>query len=296
MDETVLLGLGPSEDSPFGRMRCARSRVALHYPRFKPLELSDPEFSYALRRTLLSNFDNLVSPGGSCFGCGKPDHATHFLACSANSRQSIATKRHTAIKLALAWYMKDSGREVVMERVVGEGTIADIIACINGVDDAIDVKVTALPAPRVHPMPLPLPHEVLEQLSTPSVVRHPQFQHFWEDTCDDAIHPLSKQLRTYRKLATDMVVHHHTRKEENAKRARYARVDVNVRPFVLTAEGGVGPSARGIIDDLTELAPGGPAEKSLFRKRLLGRLSILLLRYAHQMTADACGSSRAHRR
>ena len=73
---------------------------------------------------------------------------------------------------------------------------------------------------------------------------------------------------------------------ERAKRAHYGKAFQDVIPFIISANGSLGPSAKSLLDCLTQLShPDDIGARSTWRKDILGRLSLVLIRAGGRIAA-----------
>ena len=92
-------------------------------------------------------------------------------------------------------------------------------------------------------------------------------------------------------MNTDASVGKTIAKMEKTKRRKYIRGGVAVFPFVLSAQGVVGPAARALLDVVVSNFSSAPSEQAIFRSALYRRLSVCLIQFAHRMSVVAARSS-----
>ena len=255
--------------------------------------LSNNHARYALRRTLLSPFADITTASGPCPRCSCPDHPTHHLACRITG--PLRTIRHTAIKDIIIHKIRESGKEARAEEVVGmlvdQGNgpvrvIADITTILDGHRENLDVTIRHIP-PLEAAFPTPQPAEIQAALDASRLIRpdrlHPVLS--WDDIDDDGpIHPVVQNIRMFRRLASDKVIHPVIRAAEAQKRAHYAKVHQSVLPVTITANGVLSASARAAFNSLAvQSNPSSTTEQVKFRDRLIHRLSVSLIQHACRM-------------
>ena len=104
---------------------------------------------------------------------------------------------------------------------------------------------------------------------------------------DALTHPDVKRISTFRRLAWEAGVLPGIRAMHSDKVRHYQRAGVSVTPLILTAGGSISEVFRDTIHNLCFNAnPSDGNERSDFRRRLNGRLAIILLRFAHFMAID----------
>jgi hypothetical protein len=174
------------------------------------------------------------------------------------------------------------------EQHVAEGIVTDIQVVLNGNLENIDVGVTSV---RPTEMPLVWPSEsevaqaiVLDDAHGP---QHPMF--FWEDHTHENSHPDSRRIRKFRELASAKTVGGTTRHMEGLKRQHYG--NVGVYPFILSAGGALGASAKALMDTMTSLSSQQVGDQSASRRRIVGRLAVLLIRAATRLNVASAQSA-----
>jgi hypothetical protein len=251
--------------------------------------LSDPQVRYALRRTLLSPFREIVSPDGVCPRCnGCPDHPTHHLACRTTG--PLRTLRHTAIKDILVSKVRDTGKDARPEAVVGHflsngiqvSVRNDITAILNDRIENIDVGIVSIPTPPPH-IPLPTPAELASPpTDQPAPNLHPALQ--WDEEEINGVHPQVKLIRKFRQILTDRIIYPVIRDAEKRKRDHYAKVDQSVYPFIISANGTLSSSSRTAIENIAvQFSAHNIMEQVRFRDSIIHRLSVALIQHASRM-------------
>jgi hypothetical protein len=254
--------------------------------------LSRTDLRYAIRRTLLSPFAELMTDAAGCRRCvGINNHPTHHLSCKATG--PLRTVRHTAIRDILVSKIIETGREVRTEQVVGSyednhqtthSIRNDISAVIDGNNENIDVSIIAIPPPSAALRP-PSPSEVQAALTHDRAHHqqlHPVMQ--WDEPDEGSTHPQVAFIRKFRQLFLSQQVYPHIRTAEDKKRTKYAKAGASVFPFIITANGAVGPSARAAIDGIAiSFNSSNVLEQARFRERLMNRLSVALAQFGSRM-------------
>ena len=96
--------------------------------------------------------------------------------------------------------------------------------------------------------------------------------------------PVVQNIRMFRRLASDKVIHPVIRAAEAQKRAHYAKVHQSVLPVTITANGVLSASARAAFNSLAvQSNPSSTTEQVKFRDRLIHRLSVSLIQHACRM-------------
>ncbi len=256
--------------------------------------LKDEETRYALRKILLSPFQETYTKSMTCFNteCNRPCTPSHHLVCkhTAPSR----TIRHTAMVNALADRLRTvlGSGAVAVEEVVGTTNnvirSADIVANVQDSRRNIDVAITT--ARTVPTTGWPGPNTVkaaveadLQAQAQRVPLRTRTF--FWdtETLTTSPTRPTKATLtvRKFRELALAASVGIDIGTESQRKRARYGTLGVT--PFILTAGGGIGPEAMDLLDTVTELRSTDNDSRRTFRNHMLGHFSIILLRAASRI-------------
>ena len=133
--ERIFRGLATYDQVRFDENRCPLARGWLHaFPNMAHLVIACQELRYALRRTLLSAFEDCVARSKRC---GRPgcrwtgeDHPMHHLQCAQNGL--TRTHRHTAVISTIMWALQEAGcADVQREQPVGEGLRADVVAVLD---------------------------------------------------------------------------------------------------------------------------------------------------------------------
>ena len=194
--------------------------------------------------------------------------------------------------------LMDSDFPVIGEEVVvGEyqnqngGTTrikADIVANIGGNSHNIDVAVIA--AQNVDGQTVaslvPTAAEIEARLASDRPTRrHAQghIGHPISPALDGLVHEAVNRVRTQREMMIERSILRATLKEELDKHRHYGRGQAPVYPFVITAHGTLGTSAKSLLDLLVDGNARDVIEKIRLRDTLCQRISVSLITYAHKM-------------
>ena len=254
------------------------------------LRASDDVVRYAIRRGLLLPHCDL-SPDHRCT-CGARLHLFHHTCCIP--QQSVRTRRHNAVRTAVAKALKEAGfavHEELENRRVRNNRAAYQDVTYWDVASAqpksvFDVEVCATwTADRERDGRLVWPSDLdiaVGALTEPDRVIEHDFD--WEKR--DHVHTCAAVYagRVRRRLCLARVLDPRIRQETNAKQAQFAarqpEVPVSFTPFILTSGGGVCPGASSTIQSAMARFPK-IRDKSLFRNHLRQRLSLILIRFNH---------------
>ena len=161
----------------------------------------------------------------------------------------------------------------------------DIVATIsNGAPSNIDPTITTLRDIHIPPS-WPSDTQVANAIAAINPLTAPTPIFFWEDHSEEKPHPEVVKARMFRTLATSSSIGKAFTVSERTKYQRYGNNERNIQvtPFVLTAGGGISPISRELVDTLTVLSNDDIREQVDFRRYLMGRLSIILIKYASFM-------------
>ena len=287
----------------------ARSWVSL-IPTDLSLALSNDDIRFGLRALLLSPFSDAhpTSPSNVCERCldrpdgNRPCPLGHFLSCRAN--QVLITHRHNAIKKSLlVWFQQVYKTAVVMEEVpLGTFINANnapqqvsgdiqVVGVGSGPNQDYDIGVTTVRNKEGRLVNWPTDQEV-----DAAILAQPERRsNRWDlgdgtsNNSDEAIHPDTKRLRMFRQLAWEAAVLPHIREMHDRKVAHYRRAHVSgLKPLVFTAMGSISSTTRDTLHQL--VFSSCPLEevqaRAEFRRRLFGRLGVLLVKYGRMTHQD----------
>ena len=255
--------------------------------------LDDVEVRYALRRMCLDTFPECqpLAPAFKCARstCAMDDDPTHHLLCKSNGH--LATVRHTEIKKSLTSRVRQANCGDVRPEFHtgvfasnGKEIISDWTATVNEERNHYDVTVTAdIPYWNNH-MAWPSRQEVLSAVADDTAMGPRGLpMYFWDDHSNEVSHPTAVFLRKFRQMAMARSIGAALRRAEDTKDHKYAPAG-GVVPIAITVGGGLGYKGREFIDRLCVQFEGKDlGVQSAFRKDLLGRISIILIRSAHRM-------------
>ena len=253
------------------------------FPTQPSLTLDDQTTAYALRRQLISNFDEAVSANGICPKCSRPDHATHHLLCVTGSAQRSRTKRHTKANRVLAYYLRSVGwgqvfGSIATEQWVAENRRADILVTVPGAPRKnLDVGITAL-----KPAEGPVNWPTDEEIKTHFEATHP---HHDDDDDDDTNNHSNKlpahpevalgltKLALFKKASVDKFIEQMT----NQKKHHYGLIPLT--PFIMSAGGCLGKEAEEFLQNCYDAIRNSPYQYDLpeFRRGITFRLAAVLL-------------------
>ena len=253
--------------------------------------LSDGEARFALRSMFLSS-NPLTRPDTSKCRCNQRWHPTHFLSCERETRSR--TTRHHNVRSALARFIRKAGGKAAEEKEVGTrfqhsgepaAIIADIVTVSENTRVLIDVGITTAVIGQRHIARGKLP--TADEVSTAT------------DKDDemaliaDTSRPIWKRRqhpsRTIREMAKfrDLVLRRTLDKVvgtmHKSKVAKYKRGDLSVLPFILTAQGYLSKESADFVNTLCTAFSKENPDQFWFRSSLLGRISVILNRFACRM-------------
>ena len=254
------------------------------------LRMSDDVVRYALRRGLLMPHCEFT-PDHHC-PCGVPLQPQHHLCCA--QQQGVRTRRHNAIRSAMASALREAGfavREELENRRDDVPRVARQDVTYWNVASAepkavIDVEVCATwTADRERDSRINWPSEddvaAAAVLEPHRVVEH-DFDWERKDTTPTCAAVYSGRVR--RRLCLARLLDPRIREETIAKRGQFAdrqpAEPVSFSPFILTSGGGVCPGASSTIQAAMARFPR-VRDKSTFRNHLRQRLSLILARFNH---------------
>ena len=266
---------------------------------------------HGYRYLLLSPFAecNDQAPSNLCPRCNRrpggdrhPVSLTHFMACDKN--QALRSRRHHAIANALGLrfqevYHKPLIREAIVAERINNGrrsvNIRSDIRILR--DDGLfadyDVGVTTVHDR--HPISWPT-EAAVQSLAAEWGARSAnrrQNRQQWDigihdhEKFDELTHPDTKRISAFRQLSWEAGVLPVLREMHSDKVRHYQQGGVEVTPLVMSAGGSVTEVTRDTIHSLCHVfSPDDGSERTEFRRRLYGRLSVLLLRFGHFMATD----------
>ena len=119
----------------------------------------------------------------------------------------------------------------------------------------------------------------------PEATQHPMLR--WTEADQGEVHPQVTLIRKFRQMALSAAILPTIAQEERKKRSHYARANTTVIPFVLSAQGVVGPAARHIFDAIAmRYSLLDVQEQVKYRSLLFHRLSVALIQFACRMGAQ----------
>jgi hypothetical protein len=281
-------------------------------PTDQSLSVSDAETRHGYRYLMLNRFPELGPsvPSNMCERCynrpgGQQLSPLHFLSCDRT--QALRSRRHHAVTNALALrfqevYSTPAIREAnVGEYINREGRSIRIRSDIQirnneGVTVDYDVGVTTIHGPRA--IAWPTDTQVRQALTERETRIETAMQRRVRggrgfdagnsnDTFDSITHPDTKRIATFRQLAWNTSVLPNIREMHDSKFRHYQRGNAAVTPLVMTAGGSVSEVTRDVLHQLCRImSPNDSSERAEFRRRIYGRVSVLLLRFAHSMAMD----------
>jgi hypothetical protein len=283
------------------------------FPVSHTTRLSDKEVRYGLRKVLGSPFLDVTGSSPICFrgSCQQREHATHHLLCKANHRSR--TMRHTLVNERMQAAVREVCGSVQSEVAWGNGLQADFVATFpdsQGVAEAVDISVVTVESKHnverniIWPTKAAVNLEIAEEKKRGA--KNPNTPFSWEDKTNEQTHPQVVHIRMLRKMAFEQGVMRAIRFRENEKIRKYGNHDCLVRPFVLSAGGGMGTVALDLVRVLTENLKGSDGscgsicveadirEKFLFRARMYGNLSVVLLQFASRMSYFSTHTALGH--
>ena len=219
------------------------------------------------------------------------DFPTHHLLCKPNHH--LATVRHTEIKKSLTSRLRQSAcgdicpeNHTGMFGADGREIVADWTATVNGERNHYDVTITADIPYWNNTAVWPSPQEVIAAVAEDTLMGPRGMPlYFWDDHSSEVSHPTAVAIRKYRQMCITRTIGAALRRADSAKDHKYAPVG-GVVPIAITAGGGLGYRGREFVDNLcVQYESKDLGVQSAFRKDLLGRLSIILIRTGHRMAA-----------
>ena len=254
------------------------------------LRLSDDAVRYALRRALLMPHCDFT-PDHRC-PCNAPLDLLHHLCCPF--QQAVRTRRHNAIRSAMARALKDAGfavdEELENRRVDDQGnanqdvTYWDVAS--TGPKAVFDVEVCATWTARRNRRgnvnwPTDADVAVGAALEPNRVTEH-DFDWEMRDRAPTCAAVYRGRVR--RRLCLSRLLEPRIREETRDKHTQFAArrppEPVSFTPFILTAGGGVCPGASSTIKAAMARFRR-VRDKSTFRNHLRQRLSLILMRFNH---------------
>jgi hypothetical protein len=250
--------------------------------------LADGEVKLALQSLFLSPHAG-ASPEGRC-RCAKEWTPTHYLVCQYAG--AVRTTRHTHIRKALASFIRRTGQEAGEEVFSGHRTvngdatavISDITTSFGGTRYVIDFAVTSTCV--AHAKTLTNYHPTDQDVDAASAKDEQAVAAASQDKSrrKSLPHP-GRHVRRLTKCR-ELVVEKSLGKIVGwmcEKKKHYAGAGVSVVPFVMTAQGYLSREASDFIGLTCSHVEGDEADKHWFRGRVLGRISVLLIRFAYRM-------------
>ena len=174
---------------------------------------------------------------------------------------------------------------------------SDIRFILDGEEFNYDVGITTPLCPREsEPVVWPADAQIDERLatarSTTSVLP------MWHDPIDDdveAVGPSSSdenvealRVRMFRQLAWQQAILPAIQAMERDKCNHYQLVNKYVTPLICTAGGSVSETFKQTLQQLAAKSHTGFRDRALFKARLRGHISILLIKFAAHMRRDQC--------
>jgi hypothetical protein len=269
--------------------------------------LRDDEIRHALRDCLLSPFAETLStiPTNTCSSCGVTTPflttAKHFVACTGNHAHQ--TTRHYAFRAALRLKFGEglhvtTHKETAVGEYIGDDGVShearsDINFVHDGVERHYDVGITSVHQECVIEWPTDI--EVSDAVERDANDESDTIQPIWDvpdrGHHDDITHPDVIRNVKFRQLAWVKGVLPVLSDMENAKRRHYARAThssgIHVIPLILSDRGSMSDKTRASLQHLVYTSnPADVRERAIFRRRLFGRLSVVLIKYARFMARD----------
>lgn len=212
----------------------------------------------------------------------------HHLSCVCNQRKR--TLRHTSIKNIVAFNLQKVFHNVRVETLVAVGCQADV-QCVMGAGrlETIEISVTSV-RPRKNKITWPSHQDVWDGLAEGRAagppLQGPLF--FWNDHSKETPHPDVLYHRKRRQLCVAASVGQSIGYVTANKKIHYAKAGYfDMRPFVLTAGGGMGGPANDLVNDLTTAYTKDIRDQSSYHRGLMGRMSVVMLKHSYSM-AQAC--------
>jgi hypothetical protein len=260
------------------------------------------EVRYALRRALDSPFEDVTGNQELCMrSCGTTEHPLHHLHCRSN--HISRTKRHTSVNKCVGNAVREVCGEVQMEvSQWGVGIRADMVAILPdgpGVPEAIDVSITTVrvneKVATQYKWPTDAAVKAAVELDKARPKGDAKTPFFWEDHRKETPHPDVIFNMKLRRMAFNESVMKAIAMSERGKVKKYHDAGADVRPFVLSAGGAAGLYALDLVRVLTKNHPDVDEEDLremfMFRERLYGRLSVILVRFASRMAMHSSRSA-----
>ena len=271
--------------------------------------LNDSEYRYGLRLVLQSVFEETVKPGIGCHrpcshyrGINQVLNPDHFLTCQANGPRR--TERHNTIVKALSQFIKKgTGVDCLYEQYVGElplqnGTVEHKYSDLRFTWDQevfdYDIGITTVnfgitPTwPSDAAVKAAVAADKADNTNNNTMERPVWDQELDLEARDIRLIPdVVLETRKFRQMAWEAGVRPCIAKMEEKKKDMYRRAHApHVIPVIMTANGAMSACMRDLCQHLIFKAGSDTQERSAFRARLYGRLSVILLRFGNIMARD----------
>ena len=284
-------------------------------PTNKSLVLSDAEVRHGCRSLLMSSFReyNEVARSDLCARCFRrpaqgrhPISPTHFLAC--DKTQHFRSRRHHAICNAIGLRFQ----EVYQMPITREAEVGEFVNTVgrsirirsdvrfqrpDGLFADYDIGITTVHGRGQFDWPTAeqVSQAVVDQEARASTLRHLRAlrQRGTDASTDDwstfdaLTHDRVKWISALRRLSWEAGVLPEIRKMHSDKVRHYQRANASVTPLIMTAGGSISEVTRDTFHNLCHnSSPADGSERAAFRRRMYGRLSVLLVRFQHFMGVD----------
>jgi hypothetical protein len=164
----------------------------------------------------------------------------------------------------------------------GASRFGDTAATIRGVRANFDYTIVTTTYDKT--VRIPPVEEILEQIEIDKArgTRNLERFLFWEDHSDETPHPTTIKIRKMRQIVFQETLGKDLAQADRIKYRHYGLL--GIVPISCTARGSMGKHTVVLVDNLCHHHHDWDfADRCAFRGRLLGQLSVILLRCAHKM-------------